>query len=72
MNPTFQRAGANPTADTPAFSVAQFCEIHSITPAVFALLQLEGRGPEVAVRGARLVITIEAAARWQKSMQEVA
>ena len=49
-----------------AFSVGEFCEAHRISRAHFYNLRKLGLGPDEARAGDRVIITVEAAARWRK------
>jgi hypothetical protein len=49
-----------------AFSVAEFCETHRISRAHYYNLRKLGLGPDEARAGDRVIITVEAAARWRK------
>ena len=49
-----------------AFSVAEFCETHRISRAHYYNLRKVGLGPDEARAGDRVIITIEAAARWRR------
>jgi hypothetical protein len=52
-----------------ALSVNEFCTAHSISRALFYLLQRDGSGPRLMrVRG-RTLVTAEAAADWRRRME---
>jgi hypothetical protein len=53
-----------------AFSVAEFCEAHRISRALFYLLLKEGNGPRLMRVGRRTLVTVEAAAEWRRRMEE--
>jgi hypothetical protein len=49
-----------------AFSVDEFCTAHRISRAHYYNLRKLGLGPDEARAGDRVIITVEAAARWRK------
>ena len=49
-----------------AYSVREFCEVHGISVASFYNLQARGEGPDTMRVLGRVLITVEAAARWRK------
>jgi hypothetical protein len=49
-----------------AYSVRQFCELHNISVASFYNLQARGEGPDTMRVLGRVLISVEAAARWRK------
>jgi hypothetical protein len=50
-----------------AYSIAQFCEAHSISQSFFFKLLAAGRGPAVMRVGARTLVSAEAALAWRKA-----
>jgi len=52
-----------------AFSVHEFCRAHSISRALFYLLQRRKTGPRVMRVGRRTLITAEAAENWRREME---
>ena len=48
-----------------AFSVEEFCRVHSISIGFFYALLKRGEGPEIMKLGTRTLISHEAAARWR-------
>ena len=52
-----------------AFSVAEFCRAHSISPRTYYRLRAEGRGPAEIRIGHCILISQEAAARWRAWME---
>lgn len=48
-----------------AFSVEEFCRVHSISIGLFYALLKRGEGPEIMKVGLRTLISHEAAARWR-------
>jgi|RhiMetdeSRZDD1v2_1073273.scaffolds.fasta_scaffold1553359_2 hypothetical protein len=55
-----------------AFSVTEFCESHRISRAHYYNLRKLGLGPDEARAGERVIITIEAAARWRRQREKAA
>jgi predicted DNA-binding transcriptional regulator AlpA len=53
-----------------AFSIEQFCKIHSISRAKFYMLLREGLAPKIMQVGRRRLISIESAKQWRKDMEE--
>jgi hypothetical protein len=53
-----------------AYTIAEFCEAHSISPSTYRNIRLAGRGPdEMHGIGATVRISVEAAARWREAME---
>ena len=52
-----------------AYSINDFCRMHSISRAKFYLLLKEGNTPRIMKVGQRTLISKEAAAEWRKSME---
>ena len=52
-----------------AFTIAQFCEHHQISRALYNTLRAQGKGPREMHVGAVTRISIEAAASWRKRME---
>jgi hypothetical protein len=50
---------------TLAMSIPQFCDRHGISEAFYHELRKRGEGPDTMQVGARVLISIEAAARWR-------
>ena len=52
-----------------AFTVAEFCEAHRISRALFYLLLRENNGPRLLKAGRRTLVTVDAAAEWRQKME---
>lgn len=52
-----------------AYSIKQFCEVHSISRAKFYLMLGEGTAPLLMKVGKRRLISVEAASAWRKLME---
>jgi hypothetical protein len=52
-----------------AFSIQEFCEVHSLSRAKFYLLLKENLAPKLMRVGRRRLISNEAAAEWRKKME---
>jgi len=58
------------TAATPAaFGVNDFCSAHSISRALFYILQRNGDGPRVMKVRGRTLVSAESAAEWRQRME---
>lgn len=55
-----------------AYSVQEFCRLHSISRAMLYKLIKSGRGPKILKIGTRSLITAEAAAGWRRDMEAAA
>lgn len=53
-----------------AFSVSEFCEIHSVSRSLFYKLLNQGNGPRLSKVGNRTLITAEDAAAWRCQIAE--
>ena len=51
-----------------AFTIAQFCELHGFSRALYYLLQRDGNAPGIMRAGRRVLISIEAAKEWRERM----
>jgi hypothetical protein len=60
---TFERA---------AYTVAEFCEAHRISKGHYYNLRKLGQAPDEVRAGERVLITIEAAARWRRQREKAA
>lgn len=60
-------AGEPPRA---AFTIAEFCEAHRISVAMYFKLRDAGLGPRVMRAGRRVTISFEAAADWRRAREE--
>jgi len=54
-----------------AFSIAEFCNLHSISRALFYKLKKENKAPAIMRVGRRSLISVESASEWRKNMQEL-
>jgi hypothetical protein len=61
-----------PNAPRFAMSIKQFCESHSISEAFFHKLRAQGLGPATMKIGARVLVSVEAAAAWRKAREAAA
>lgn len=52
------------------YSIPEFCDLHSISRAMFYKLAKSGAGPDVIKIGARTIVSAEAAARWRERMEQ--
>lgn len=52
-----------------AYTVAQFCQAHGFSRALFYRLLAEGRGPKLIKLGKRTLISRESAAEWRAEME---
>jgi predicted DNA-binding transcriptional regulator AlpA len=59
-----------PTGRKLAYSIEEFCKLHSISRPYFYLLLKAGKGPRVTRLGARRLVTVEDAATWRQAMAE--
>lgn len=55
-----------------AFSIAEFCQLHSISRTHFYQLEKTGKGPATMSLGRRVLISAEAAAEWRDRMSKQA
>jgi excisionase family DNA binding protein len=54
-----------------AFSIDEFCKLHSISRAKFYLMLQSGEAPQTMQVGRRRLISQEAALRWRQRMEQV-
>lgn len=67
---TKQMAGtANPAGDFDAYSIAEFCRRHSISPQMFYKLKDQGLMPLTFRVGTRVLVSKEAAAAWRRERE---
>ena len=52
-----------------AYTISEFCVAHRISRAHFYNLRKKGQGPREARFGARVLITLEAAAKWRRARE---
>jgi len=55
--------------DPDAYSIAEFCERHRISIALFYKLKTQGLAPPTFKVGARTLISVEAAAAWRRERE---
>jgi hypothetical protein len=67
---TTSSTGTDQPAATPlAFSVSEFCRLHSIGRSLFYVLVKAGQGPRTMRVGRRTLISIEAAEAWRRGRE---
>jgi hypothetical protein len=57
-------------AERNAYTVREFCDSHRISRAHYYNIRKLGQGPDEARVGDRVIITIEAAARWRRQREK--
>lgn len=55
-----------------AYTIAQFCDAHSISRTHLHNMCKAGKGPRMMKLGRRVLISSEAAAEWRRQMEAVA
>jgi len=55
-----------------AFSIDEFCKLHSISRAKFYLMINSGEAPKMMKVGRRRLISQEAALKWRQQMEQQA
>jgi hypothetical protein len=55
-----------------AFSIQEFCELHSLSKAHYYNLRRRGLGPAEAKLGTRVIVTAEAARTWREQLTATA
>ena len=55
---------------TQAFTVKEFCKMHSISESFFYKLRTQGKAPKIIKVGAKTLITDNSANEWRKSMEQ--
>jgi predicted DNA-binding transcriptional regulator AlpA len=58
------------TMSIEATSIADFCQAHGISRALFYLLRKRGQAPKTLAAGRRRLVSAEAAAAWRRAMEE--
>lgn len=53
-----------------AYTINEFCKAHDISRSLFYKLQVNGKGPETFTLGRRVLISVEAAEKWLKDMEQ--
>jgi hypothetical protein len=65
--------GGKPVTTCPvprgAYNIKQFCQAHSIGVRFYFKLKRMGLGPDETQLGKRVLITVEAAARWRAARE---
>jgi hypothetical protein len=55
-----------------AYTIAQFCRLHAgLSKATFYNLRKRGLAPKTFVVGRRRLVSVEAAEKWRRSMEEL-
>jgi hypothetical protein len=57
------------SSEVQAFSIADFCKVHSISRAMFYLMLKNGIAPKLMRVGRRRLISSEAATEWRLRME---
>ena len=52
-----------------AYSISEFCELHSLSRSMFYLLRSKGLAPRAMRVGRRVLISVESAADWRRKME---
>ena len=55
-----------------AYTIREFCDAHRISKSTYYNLRKQDLGPDEARAGDRVIITIEAAARWRRQREKAA
>ena len=55
-----------------AFSVAEFCAAHGISRSLFYKMLKNSTGPEIMKCAGRTLVSVEAASRWRRRMEQIA
>ena len=58
------------TVERAAYSIGEFCASHAISKAFYYTLRKRGLAPDEARVGDRVIITVEAAARWRREREK--
>jgi hypothetical protein len=66
------RTAHNANAPRAAYSIREFCEAHRISVRAYFKMKAEGWGPTEMRIGKRVVISLEAAARWRAEREAAA
>ena len=54
-----------------AVSISTFCKAHGISRAHFYNLMKRGKAPRTLIVGRRRLVSVEAAAEWRRSMEDL-
>jgi predicted DNA-binding transcriptional regulator AlpA len=57
-------------SDRAAYTIDEFCAAHGICRKTFYNLEKDGKGPRRMQVGARVLISIEAAADWRREREQ--
>ncbi len=57
------------TPTTEAYSIVEFCRLHSVSRSLFYRMLKQGIAPHIIKIGRRTLITREAATAWRASME---
>jgi hypothetical protein len=60
---------APPLLERAAYTIREFCDAHRISKSTFYNLRKQGLSPEEAHVRDRVIITMEAAARWRRARE---
>jgi hypothetical protein len=63
------RASPLPLLERAAYTIREFCDAHRISKSTYYNLRKQGLGPDEARVRDRVIITMEAAARWRKARE---
>ena len=64
-----RQARAPPLLERAAYTIREFCDAHRISKSPYYNLRKQGLGPDEARVLDRVIITMEAAARWRKARE---
>jgi hypothetical protein len=64
-----KQARASPLLERAAYTIREFCDAHRISKSTYYNLRKQGLGPDEARVRDRVIITMEAAARWRRARE---
>ena len=64
-----KQAHAPPLLERAAYTIREFCDAHRISKSTYYNLRKQGLGPDEARVRDRVIITMEAAARWRRARE---
>jgi hypothetical protein len=64
-----KQARAPPLLERAAYTIREFCDAHRISRSTYYNLRKQGLGPDEARVRDRVIITMEAAARWRRARE---
>jgi hypothetical protein len=64
-----KQARAPPLLERAAYTIREFCDAHRISKSTYYNLRKQGLGPDEARVRDRVIITMEAAARWRRARE---